>query len=80
MLLGAIEFDLLLNVIWESLVAGIGVTLVFSLVIFGSAQAAEARREGRGGAAMAFGLLAAVAMAIVAAGVVLAITVILHKS
>ena len=75
-----IEFGKLLEVVWVSLVAGIGVTAVFSLVIFGSAQAAEARRNGRGGAATGYGVLAAVAMAVVAAGVVFAITVILHKS
>jgi ABC-type uncharacterized transport system permease subunit len=76
----AVEFGKLAQVVWVSLLAGIGVTAVFSLVIFGSAQSAEHRREGRGRHATAYGVLAAVAMLIVAAGVVFAITVILHKS
>jgi uncharacterized membrane protein len=80
MVLAAIEFDKLFQVIWVSMLAGVGVTFAFSLVIFGSAQSAEARRDGRGGASLAYGLLAAVAMTVVAAGVVFAITVILNKS
>jgi hypothetical protein len=78
--IAALEFGKLVEVVWVSLVAGVGVTAVFSLVIFGGAQAAEARRNGHGAAATAYGVLAAVSMAVVAAGVVFAITVILHKS
>jgi hypothetical protein len=70
----AIEFDLLLEVVWVSLVAGIGVTAVFSLVIFGSAQSGEARREGQGAAATLYAVLAVVALALVGAGVVFAIS------
>ena len=75
----AVDFKALLEVVWTSLVAGVGVTAVFSLVIFGGAQAGEARRAGRGGAATAYGALAAVAMLAVAGGVVLAISLILNK-
>jgi hypothetical protein len=73
-----IEFGKLLEVMWVSLVAGVGVTAVFSLVIFGSAQAGEARRDGRSGAA-AYGALAAISLLVVAAGVVFALRTILNK-
>jgi hypothetical protein len=76
----AVEFGKLVEVVWVSLLAGVGVTAVFSLVIFGSAQSAEHRRQGRGTHATGYGALAVVAMLVVAAGVVFAITVILHKS
>jgi hypothetical protein len=79
-MLATIEFGKLAQVVWVSLVAGIGVTAVFSLVIYGSAQSGEARRDGRGGAATAYGALAGISLAVVAAGVVFAITVILNKS
>ncbi|HVL96414.1 MAG TPA: hypothetical protein VM266_11195 [Solirubrobacteraceae bacterium] len=79
MISAAIEFDLLLEVIVVSLVAGVGVTALFSLVIYGSSQAGEARRAGRGGAATAFGLLAAVAMSGFALTIVLALMQILNK-
>ena len=80
MILGAIDFGQLGEVIWVSLVAGVGVTLTFSLVIYGSAQASEARRSNRRAAAIAHGALAGLAMLAVAAGVVFALTVILNKS
>jgi hypothetical protein len=72
-----VEWDLIGDVIWQSLVAGVGVTLLFSLVVFGSSRAAEARRAGEN--PTIFGVVAFVSLLAVAAVVVLAITVILHK-
>jgi hypothetical protein len=77
-MVAAIEWGLLLDVIWQALVAGIGVTALFSLVVFGSSRATEARREGANPAL--YGFVALVSLLAVAAVVVLAITVILHKS
>ncbi|MEA2124385.1 MAG: hypothetical protein QOI80_1167 [Solirubrobacteraceae bacterium] len=74
----AIEWDLLGDVIWQSLVAGIGVTALFSLVVFGSSRAAEARREGAN--PTIYGALALISLLAVTGVVVLAITVILNKS
>lgn len=65
--------DLLLTVI-ASLVAGVGITFVFSTAIWGGARFADLTREGRpiaAGAAAAIGLLAlAGSLALVAAGLV----------
>ena len=77
-MVAAIEWGLLLDVIWQALIAGIGVTALFSLVVFGSSRAAEARREGENPAL--YGVVALVSLLAVAAVVVLAITVILQKS
>jgi hypothetical protein len=77
MINAAVEWSLIGEVIWVSLAAGIGVTTLFSLVVFGSSRAAEARRAGANPAP--YGLLAALGLVAVLALVVLAIAVILHK-
>jgi hypothetical protein len=58
--------------LWEtalaSLIAGVGVTAIASMAIFGFAHFADARRDNRTGIAIAAGLLAVVAsLAFVAA-------------
>ncbi len=76
--LAAIEWGQLLQVIWVSLLAGVGVTVLFSLVVYGTSRASEARRAGN--SPTAFGLLAVLGLTGFAAVVVFAITVILKKS
>jgi hypothetical protein len=73
----AIEWSLILEVIWVSLVAGVGVTLLFSLVVFGSSRAAEARRTGS--SPLVYGLLATVTLAAFLLAVAAGIGVILNK-
>jgi hypothetical protein len=41
-----IEWDLLLQVVWAALVAGVVVTIAVSLAIVGAGRAADARRDG----------------------------------
>lgn len=77
-MIAAIEWNLIGQVVWVSLVASILVTVLFSLVVYGSSRAAEARREG--GNAAGFGALAAACSLAFLAVVVFAITVILNKS
>ena len=76
-MLAAIDFHALGQVIWVSLVAGVGVTVLFSLVILGFGKASEARRAGT--AAYGYAALAVVAMLVFAAAVVFAVTVMLSK-
>ena len=45
MIVAAVEFGTLFEVVWTALLAGVAITVVYSLVIFGGSQAAEARRE-----------------------------------
>jgi hypothetical protein len=75
--LAAVDFHALGQVIWVSFVAGVGVTVLFSFVIYSSGKSAEARRAGGGGALYAS--LAVLAMVVFAAAVVVAVTVMLSK-
>ena len=77
--MGAIHWGTLLQVVWVSLVAGIGVSTIFSVVILASARATEHGRAGRGGTALAFGVLAALALLAFAAGIALGVRVMLSK-
>jgi hypothetical protein len=69
--------------LWETVVAafiaGVGVTIIFSIAILGFARLGEASREGRSGEATVFGLVAAVALIATAAAVVLAVIVMTTK-
>lgn len=69
--------------LWEtvvaSLVAGVGVTLVFSIALFGSVRFAEHRREGRTGTAAVFAGLALFAAAAFLAAIVFGIIVMTSK-
>ena len=74
-----VDFHALGQVIWVSLLAGVGVTVLFSLAIASLARADEARRLGNGGAAMAYGAAAVLALVVFAATVILGVTIMLHK-
>jgi hypothetical protein len=77
--LAAVQAGDLLEVIWVSLVAGVFVTLTFSLVVAGSARSAEARRTGQG-SGLLWGGLALLAFAAFAAAVVFGVHIMLSKS
>jgi len=75
----AVEWGDLLKVVWTSLVAGIGVTIAFSLAIVGGTRFSDRRRDGRAVEAGMFGVLMAVALGACAASVVFAIVVMTSK-
>jgi hypothetical protein len=77
--LAAIKVSELAQVVWVSLVAGVGVTLLFSLVVLSSARSAECRRTGRDGAATAYAGGALVAFAVFAGVVVVGVNIMLAK-
>ena len=77
--MAVIDFHALGQVIWVSLVAGVGVSVLFSLVIFGADKAGDARREGQEGQALAYGTLAVVAMVVFSVAVVVGVIVMLSK-
>ena len=66
-LASAVEWADVGQVIWASLLAGVGVTFAFSLAILGATRAVDLRRDGHSGAAsvyiavMVLGLLATLA-------------------
>jgi F0F1-type ATP synthase membrane subunit c/vacuolar-type H+-ATPase subunit K len=75
----AIHWGTLFQVVWVSLVAGIGVSAVFSLVILASARASEANRTGRSQAALGFAVLAGLALLVFGAGIALGMRAMLAK-
>jgi len=77
--LGVVELDQIVEVIWVSLAAGIGITAAYSLVVLGSARSAEARRAHNTGAAIGYGALAALFLILFVALVVLGVQIMLSK-
>ena len=75
-----VDTDTLSELIGASLAAGIGLTILFSLTIYGLTRFADARRSGRGPAAAVFGTIAAVALVACIAAVGLGIVVMTQKS
>jgi hypothetical protein len=75
----AIDFHALFTVLWSSLLAGVGVTVLFSFVILGWSRAAEARREGQAGQATAFMAMAVVALLVFGGAVAFGVTIMLRK-
>jgi hypothetical protein len=75
----AVETSQLLEVLWVSLLAGVGVTACFAVVVLTSARSAEARRAGNGGAALGYAAAATVAFLVYAAVVVIGVRTMLAK-
>lgn len=74
-----VDWDALLKTVVAAFISGVGITLVFSLAIFGVARFADLSRDGRPAAASAFIVLSVVALTTVAAGVVIGIIVMTAK-
>ena len=79
-MLGVVKAGDIVEVVWVSLVAGVLVCFAYALVVLGTARSAEARRSGKGAAAVAFGALAAIALAACAGAVVFGVQTMLSKS
>jgi hypothetical protein len=79
-LVAAIDVGLILQVVWVSLAASIVVPAAFALVVRESGRSAEARRNGRGGAAALHLGLAMVFFAAFATIVVVGVVTMLKKS
>jgi hypothetical protein len=79
MRLFAAEAGQIVEVIWVSLLAGIGITAAFSFAVLGTAVSAEASRTGRRGAALGYGVLAVVSLVLFAGGVVFGVHIMLRK-
>jgi cation transporter-like permease len=69
----------LVNVVWTSVVAGLGVCIVFSLAIVGFARATDTRRDGNSVATVAYLTMALVAFVAVMALVVFGVIVMTAK-
>ena len=74
-----VDTTALLQTIVAALVTGIGVTLAFSIAVFGIARFVELGRDGRSVAAAGFGAVAAVALIACAGAVVVGVIVMTQK-
>lgn len=74
-----VDWGDLLQTIGASIVAGIGITVAFSVVIWGSARFTDLRREDRPGQAGVALTVSGLALAVVAAGVVFGVVVMTTK-
>jgi hypothetical protein len=74
-MLGVVELGQIVEVIWVSLLAGVGITATFSIVVLGMARYADSR----GGTRVAYLALSVFAFAVFLAGVVFGVQVMLTK-
>ena len=79
MIATVVETKDLLATVLASVIAGVGVTTVFAILIFGVARSADMVRDDRPAAAAAAGGLAVIALLVVAAAIVLGIIVMTSK-
>jgi hypothetical protein len=80
MAFASVDGQLLFQVVWSSLLAGVFVTGLFSFVVLFSSRSGEARRSGRGAASAAYAALAVAAMTLFAAAVGWGVHIMLTKS
>jgi hypothetical protein len=79
-MLAAIDSGQILEVVWVSLVAGVGITGAYSLIVLGSARSLQARRSGHAVAAAAYAGLAGLMFLLFAAAVIYGVHIMLSKS
>jgi hypothetical protein len=78
-MVATIDWDALLEVIWSAMLAGIGVTAAYGLVILGFNRALDLGRQGRAGEAAVYGLIGAFGTVTVVAALVFGIVVLSSK-
>jgi len=79
MIATVVETKALLDTVLASVIAGVGVTTVFAILIFGVARSADMVRDDRPVAAAAAGGLAVISLLVVTAAIVLGIVVMTSK-
>jgi heme/copper-type cytochrome/quinol oxidase subunit 2 len=77
--LASIEFDLLLETVYISIIAGVVVTGLFAMVVRESARSAEERRAGASGASALHATLAVLFFVAFAVIVVFGLVIMLRK-
>jgi len=79
MLATIVDTQALLKTVVAAFVAGVGVTLIFSLAILGASRFADMSRDGRPAAAIAFGVVGLAALLAALAAVTIGIIVMTRK-
>jgi MFS family permease len=76
----AINTHALIKMVYSSVLAGVGVAVVFAVAILGVARSSEMRREHRTTAAAGYTALAAAGLLLAAAMVIYGLVLVAHKS
>ena len=74
-----VEWDDVLQVVWASVAAGVGVTLAFSLAIVGATREVDLRRDGHGAAASLYAVLMVLGLVVTGAAIAFGIIVMTSK-
>ena len=75
MIATVVDWDALLQVIWVSLVAGVGVTAAWGFALLGSTRAIEVGRQGRAAEAAIYAVVGVVGLVAVVAAIVFGIVI-----
>ena len=75
MIATVVDWDALLQVIWVSLLAGVGVTAAWAFALLGATRALENGRDGRVAEAVVYGAVGVAGFAAVIAAVVFGIVI-----
>lgn len=78
-MVAAIEVGQLFEVVWASLLAGVGITLIFSLLVYSGARAGEARRDGNSTLSAVFVGLTGLSLLGFVGGVIFGVMILLDK-
>jgi hypothetical protein len=70
-----VDWDALLQVIWVSLAAGVGITAAWGFALLGSTRAVETGRDGRVGEAVLYAVVGVAAFALVVGAIVFGIVI-----
>jgi hypothetical protein len=70
-----VDWDAVLQVIWVSLVAGVGVTAAWGFALLGSTRAIEVGREGRVAEAAIYAVVGVAGLVVVVAAIVFGIVI-----
>ena len=74
-----VDWGQLLEVVEAGLIAGVGISIAFSLLILGTVRLGEARQQSRHGSAFAHGVLALVALAVCVGAIAFGVSTMLAK-
>jgi F0F1-type ATP synthase membrane subunit c/vacuolar-type H+-ATPase subunit K len=80
MIAALVDTHALLKLFYSSLLAGVGVAIVFSLAILGVTRSGDMRRARRQRAASAYAALGLISLGLAAAIVVYGLVLVTHKS
>lgn len=74
-----VDWGQLLEVVEAGLIAGVGISIAFSLVILGMVRAAEAQQQSRTGAMIGYGAVGILAILVCVGAVVFGVSTMLSK-